>query len=211
MGTSVTPGASNVKGSWTQLLTALAEDVYRVRLHLNSGGLSGFNRATLVDIGIDLAGGSSYGVLIPDLIGACAGPALVNQAGGGGIVYDFPLRVPAGATVGARAAVNNAGASTIRVRIEAYGRPRDARAARAGTVVSAYGITAASSDGTSVTPGTTSEGARTEIGTIGPEEPWAWQVMASVNNNILGGASYTVDLGIGNGCGSFRTAPAYRP
>ena len=36
-GTSVTPGASNAEGTYTQLLTALAQDVYGFYLQVNAG------------------------------------------------------------------------------------------------------------------------------------------------------------------------------
>jgi hypothetical protein len=195
-GTDVTPGASNSMGSWTQTLSALAYDAYLVEILISGGSSSGSARDMLVDIGADPAGGSSYSVIIPTLLGSCAffvqsGPVLR---------YLFPLRIAAGSTIAARAQVNNGTAGGVDVQMACWGLPREPLAVKAGSFVTAYGITAASSSGTSVTSGTSSEGSWTELGTVGSDEnPWWWQVGMGVNDSSMSLRAYDADLAIGDG------------
>lgn len=193
IGTSVTPG-NNTKGSWVQLLTALAYEVIDVEVHINSGNTSAAARDILVDIGYDPAGGSSYSVLIPDLLGSCAG-TLTDI---GPCVYHFPLKIPAGATVAARAAVNNATVGTVRVIIHVKGRPAHPAMHKVGTYVVAVGITSASSSGTAITAGTTSDGTWTSLGS--PSKPaWHWQLGFGVNDSTMTALAYFGDLSVGDG------------
>lgn len=88
MGATVTPG-NNTKGSYAQVFTALEHDVYFIAIQINNATATGVVN-TLIDIGVDPAGGTSYTVLIPDLIAPGASGLLGNSAtGGGGHWYCF--------------------------------------------------------------------------------------------------------------------------
>lgn len=198
-GTSVTPG-NNTKGAYAQVLTGanVSKDVFGLLVNINSNAVSTAARDAIVDIGVDPAGGSAYNVLIPDLLGSCAAPAI--GAFGSGITYFFPIWIKAGSSVAARASVNNATVGTLRVRCRVLGAPKDKRSILVGTKCLAYGITAASSAGTAITPGTTSEGAWTSVGTVAAgDEPWFWQWGLGINNATITAVGYTADLGIGDG------------
>jgi hypothetical protein len=192
MGTSITPG-NNTKGTPVQLLTALANDVYLVAININSNSVSAAARDTLVDIGIDEAGGTNYTYRIPDLIGSCASSCDVL----GGIWYVFRLFIRAGSTIGARASVNNATVGTLRVWVTMFGRPRNPEMCKVGSYVEAIGVVAASSRGTTVTPGTTSDGTWTSIGST-TKELWWWQAGVGVNDSTMSALVNTLDVAVGS-------------
>lgn len=190
-GTSVTPGI-NTKGSAAQLLSAISRDCYGIKINLNSGDFSGEARNQLVDIMIDPAGGTNYSVLIPDLFGCgpSAGAVSANW-------FWFPIFIPAGSSVAARASVNAATARTLRVWATLVGDPSRPDAIDVGTFVRAFGVTAATSEGTAVTPGTTSDGAYVSLGTTA-ERLWWWQMSMGFNDATAEALNYMADLAIGD-------------
>jgi hypothetical protein len=192
-GTVVTPG-NNTMGSWAELTDGanVTEDVWLCGVVLQSNGTAVI-RDTLVDIGIDPSAGTSYSVLIPYL-------ALSHASGytGGGVTYDFPLHIPAGSSIAARASVNNATVGTLYVWMRLWGRPTRPDATAKGTFIEAIGIVTGSSRGTTVTPGTTSEGSWTSLGST-VNNLWYWQMGqgmadASVSSSLVAG-----DLSVGDG------------
>jgi len=192
-GTSVTPG-NNTKGSWASVFTGteIAYDVWRMVVNIGSGATSAAAKDTIVDIGIDPSGGTSYTVLIPDLLGANSSP----YATFGAITYRFPIHVPAGSRIGARASVNNATVGTLRVYLTVDGNPTNPEMVWKGTKVEAIGVTAASSNGTAVTPGTTSDGSWTSLGTV-TERARFWEVGMGVNDTSMAAVGYHLDLSAG--------------
>lgn len=194
MGISVTPG-NNVKGAYSTLISGanVINDVYGILIHINANSVSAAARDTLVDIGIDPAGGTSFGVVIPNLLGSCAGDSSF-----GGIWYYFPLLIPAGSTIGAAASINNATVGTLRVNAIIYGRPRRPENVKVGQRVTAYGVTTGTSSGTAVTAGTTSEGAWTQLAAAIGERNWWWQLGMGVNDSTMSALIYGADLSIGD-------------
>lgn len=186
--------AINSKGSWSGVLSPvlISEDIYGLRINFNSGFVSATARDMLADIGIDPAGGSSYSVLIPDLLASCAASMQY-----GGTNYYFPIRVPAGSSIAARASVNSLSTDPVYCWIQAYGRPRDPRMAKVGTRVTAYGVAASTSSGTPVDAGTTSEGTWTSLGNMS-EEAWWWQLGMGFNASGMGIRTFMADLAIGD-------------
>jgi hypothetical protein len=186
--------AINSKGSWSQVLSPvlISEDIFGLRINFNSGFVSATARDMLADIGIDPSGGSSYSVLIPDLLASCA--AAMQY---GGINYYFPIRVPAGSSIAARASVNSLDTSTVSCWIQGYGRPRDPRMIKAGSYVTAYGVAPTLSAGTPVDAGTTDEGAWTTLGTIS-RRAWWWQLGMGFNATSMGIRTFMADLAIGD-------------
>lgn len=194
MGTSVTP-AQNAMGSYAQVLTALSQDVYGLWICINAGTAAGLAKDMLVDIGVDPAGGSSYSVLVQEILCSCS--ATWNLQGA--LYWYFPIFIKAGSTVAARAATNNATVGTVRVWCACYGAPRDPRSVKCGSYVKSYGTVLASSSGTAVTEGTTSEGAWTQLGTVAAaDRPWYWQMGFGINNAAMAAALYHADLSIGD-------------
>lgn len=195
LGATLTPG-NNTKGAYAQVLAAasVVYDIWFVHININSGATSGAARDILIDIGVDNAGGTAYQVLIPNLLGSSASTLLL----GGGINYYFPIRIKAGSSIAARASVNNATVGTVRVYMRVLGNPVDPTRVKAGTYVDAVGITAASSSGTAVTTGTTSEGAWTSLVSSTTRDAWWWQLGMGVNDaTITNRLMYFGDLGVG--------------
>lgn len=192
VGTQCTPG-NNSKGSWAQAFSAIANEACGILIQINANSTSSNARDTLVDIGVDDAGGTSYTVKIPDLIGCMA--ITPNK---GGIYYYFPLRIKSGATVGVRASVNNATVSTCNVMITLFGLPKNPEAHRIITEVVAFGVTSGSSCGTTITPGTTNDGSWTSIGTTSAAY-WYWQAGFGFNSSSTSDRLYFVEFAIGDG------------
>jgi hypothetical protein len=195
-GTPVTP-AQNAFGSYAQLVAgaAVTQDVHEVFVCVNSAFAVAGARDTLVTIGVDL--GAGYVEWIPQLVCGPAGAFSGAASNGGPVWFRVPVRIPAGATVGARASVNSSNLTAVNVAVDLRGGPSRPELARAGGYVDAVGVVAASSRGTLVTPGTTADGAWTLIGTLARECFYlAWGVGcddATMSNNTL-----TVDLALGD-------------
>lgn len=195
LGATVTPVQNAMSGAWASIFSALPYDVCGIWVNINSGGSSNAARDLLVDIGVDPAGGTSYVVAIPYLLGLAA--PLAASVGDGGINYFFPLYIKAGSTVAARASVNNATVGTVRVWCAVWALPANSLNLRLGTRVEAIGIVSASSRGTTVTPGTTSEGAWTDLGTS-VNENWWWQAGCGCNDASMTALSHHLDIGLGD-------------
>lgn len=196
-GTSVTPG-NNTKGAWVEVFSAaeVEFDVYGVLINLNSFNVQAAARDAIVDIGTDPAGGTSYTTVIPNLLASAAAALFVSGAGIG-VNYYFPLFIKAGSSIAARASVNNATVGTGRVWMTLFGLPRRPEMCKVGSFVEAFGIVEASSRGTLVTPGTTSDGAWTSLGT--PTLPhWWWQIGMGMNDASSALATQFADLAAGD-------------
>jgi hypothetical protein len=179
-GTSIIPGASDVEGSFTEILGDLAEEVHGFFLTIFAGASSGAIKSHLLDLYYDPAGGTSYTEkLIENLV---CGHAVAMTAAPSGQEYYFPLRIPAGAAVAARVQGSNATAGTIRVAIKAFGRNYSA-AMPVGTFSETVG-TISGSQGVSVTPGNAADGSWTSLGTI-TRALWWWVIGWQVSNTAL--------------------------
>jgi hypothetical protein len=152
-GTQVASGTGSADGSAVTVLSALAHDCEYLRLTLGSATATAIDNNALMDILIDPAGGTSWSVLIPSLAVGGLAPITLNASGcrGASGGYDFPLWIPAGASIGARA--RNAGGTLQTVSVYALARGGNANPASwwCGQRVSALGIDAGNSRGTSHT------------------------------------------------------------
>lgn len=195
IGTSVTPGASNVQGSWTQLASGanIANEVVGVYLQIHSGATSTAGKPQLLDIGIDPAGGTSYTPIVADFqIGMS--PALTVA---GAREHFLPIRIPAGASVAARIRGANATAGTVRVAARFYGRASNGLALPCGTYTQTFGAVTATSSGTAITPGNAADGSWLDLGAI-TRPLWWWQLGYVVNNGTVT-AEYTyLELAVGD-------------
>ena len=195
-GTALTPG-NNTQGTPATLISGatITEDVWGILINFNSAASSNQARNILVNILADPAGGTSYTTtLIASLLGSCAAP---YNIGNGGIWYYFPLGIPAGYSIGASAAVNNATVGTIYAQCWVFGQPRRPDIARRGRFVIPVGATTATSSGAPVTPGTTAEGAWAELGTL-ERSAWWWQMGFGVSDNSMTVLAYHCDLAAGD-------------
>ncbi len=195
---SATPG-NNAKGAWAEVISgaALTQTVYLLHILFSGAATAGQSKNAIADIGVDATGGTSYTVLIPDLLYSSAG---TYNAGGQGTLYTFRLRVLAGSSIAVRGSVNNGTVGTFRCNMQVFGQPRDPGAIRYGTYVRAFGITSASSSGTAIAGGDVgqaADGTMTELGTVAAgDRLWDWQLGFGIDNAASAGANYFADLAV---------------
>ena len=192
-GASVTPGTGGTKGNWTQVFTGtqINTEVFGLLIFINNNSTSATTRNVLMDIGIDTAGGTTYTVLVPDLIGGHAAPTTV-----GGIYYYFPIYIPQGSSVAARATGTTA--TAFNVALTCYGKPRRPDSVVVGTKVSAFGATLATATGTTITAGTTAEGAWTQLGSDTTRPIFWWQCGMTCVDTTMTANAHTMDISVGD-------------
>lgn len=192
-GTTISnPGSANTKNTtWTTLIASTSFDAQLVIVHLAASAAGATNTSTLIDIGIGAA--ASETVLIPDLLAGFVGSP---SAQGFPRHIILPLYVPAGSRLSARSQSVRTTGSTL-VWVELLGGSRFP-SWWCGEEVKAYGITAASSIGTNVTPGSSSaEGSWTSIAsTSQAHKAVALMVQGSNTDTVMQSAGLTYDVGI---------------
>ena len=190
-GTSVTPGTGGY-GSNVQLGSDLTQDAYGILINMNSNFVSAGSRNTVVTIGVDESGGTSPTDRITGLM--CGGSAVYTRNGGGNWYY-FPLFIPAGSAIFAKA--YGSVATAIRVGCVTFGQPANAAMIRKGSYVETLGIGTYS--GVAITPGTTSDGAWALVGTTTLRTWWV-QFGFQVNTADVGWnlAAIHVDVAVGD-------------
>jgi len=196
MGQIITPG-NNTKGSYNILLSSsnVTRDIYGLNININSNFVAANARDALLDIGVDTAGGSNYVAYIPNLIASCAS----NLNLGGGLSYFFPIFIPSGSSVAARASVNNVTPGTLRCFVQAFGAPKSPQLSKAGSKVTAFGVTLTGSAGIAVPVGTTSDGPWVALATNISQSCWFWQVGMGCNDSTMtANGMYFVDLAYGD-------------
>jgi hypothetical protein len=174
-------GSTHTMGSWAQLIagSSVTEDVWGILININSSFTSATRSDSLLNIGIDESGGTSYTVKIPYLLAGGANTYVL-----GGLYYYFPIFIKAGSSIGAQ--IQSVTASrTARVWATLYGCPKHPETARAGSIVTAFGVTTGSSNGTAITAGTTSDGSWTQIGSATTEPHWWWQLGHGYDNSSM--------------------------
>lgn len=192
-GTSVTPGASNAEGSWTQVASSanIAQDCYWIYLRISDNATSNQSKPQRLDIGVDPAGGTSYTAVVSDLVMGMASSATVGYR-----TFCFPLFIKAGSSVAVRIQGANATAGTVRVGVKFYGQPTRPENAPVGTIAQTFG-SITNSDGTSFTPGNAADGAWVSLGTANTPL-WWWQLGVQINNGTQSTHYTYVDLAVGD-------------
>lgn len=192
-GTSVTPGASNAEGAWTQIASAanIAYDVFMLYIAVGGGATTANQKDHLLDIGVDPAGGTSYTAVISNIV--CGQTQAVTT---GFDEFVFPLFIKAGSSVAVRAQGSNATAGTVRVVADFYGRPTEPALCPVGYWSETIG-TITNSAGTTVTPGNAAEGTWTSLGTT-TKDLWHWQIGLQLSNGTITAQYTTFDLAYGD-------------
>lgn len=194
-GTSVTPGASNAEGSWTQVASSsnITTDICAFAIRIADGSATGLQKDHLVDIGVDPAGGTSYTEIVSNIV--CGYTALTSR---GGHHFYFPMCIPSGSSVAVRVQGSNATAGTVRAWMKFYGKPSRPDVIAVGAVSETIG-TITNSQGVAFTPGSATEGAWTSLGTT-TRALWYWNLGVQLSNaTITSGESTWCDLAVGDG------------
>lgn len=192
-GATVNPsGTANTYGSYQQLISgaSVTEDVYFILINFNSWAVSAQARDMIATIGLDPAGGTSYTDTIQHLLITGATP---YNVGSGGVWYAFPLFIPAGTSIAVKVSQNNTALNAGRCWVQLFGRPARPETVRVGRFVETIGAVTASSRGTSVTSGTTSDGSLVSLGTT-TNDTWWHQLGFGVNDNSMVTVAYHMDL-----------------
>lgn len=193
-GTSVADGTANAYGAYVECIPNTAYDTFYMEIEAAGIGAAATVGDAIMTVGIDHSGGTTYtDVEILHLLISGAGTRAM-----GAIHYRFPLFIPAGSAVAAKVS-SVTGAKTAIVGIRLFGKPSKPELVRAGAYVDTFGATTASSSGTAITPGTTSEGTVVQIGTNLTRDYWWWQGgVGCADTTMTGGGLYAVlDVGVG--------------
>lgn len=203
LGTLLTANATaNAMGAtWTTLFASgtVTDDVYGIWLFFHDAqSVSASLRSTLVDIGVDNAGGTTYRVVIPYLMaGHAASYTGATGTIAGGIPYFFPLYIPAGSSIAMRSQSATA-SSQVYVNCNLYCQPRRLDGVRVGTKVFQFGAQTATSLGTGITLGTTAEGNWSQLGSATTQKLWWWQCGYYPNDQTMGALAIHIDIGAGD-------------
>ncbi len=186
----------HTKGTYVEIFSALAFDVYQVELFVAEVGLSTVDTSALLDVGADSAGGTSYTEIIPNFLIGC-----VRESGefSNGYTSIFPVFIPAGATVAVRTQ-SISSSDTVEVGMKLHGGSPDGDPFPNHGLVVAYGVTVSSSSG--ITPAnavTNVEGAWTEVvsATTHPHRGLTIGVQAA--DGTIGTDDYLIDIATGAG------------
>jgi hypothetical protein len=190
-GTTLTGGTANTKGSYAQLVSSLDFDAQLLIVNFATGATAATDTSALVDVAIGAA--ASESILIPDLLAGWAPP---TADAGSPRHYIFPLYVPSGSRISARVA-SVVASGTVACWVSLYGGLSDSEAWWCGEQVVAYGITSASSKGTTVTPGASNaEGSWTSIGTTSQDHKAVVPGIQLADTTAASNTGVTLDIGI---------------
>jgi hypothetical protein len=183
--------AHTLSASFVELVASTAFDTWLVEVSFQTGGtVSATNTSGLCTIYVG-AGGSEE-VLIPTLL--CGWSAIYSNFFHPR-KYIFPLFIPAGSRISAKTQCVTASRSfQVQLKLQGGGEPP----IWCGSRVECVGADTANSRGTSVTPGTTSEGTFTSIGTNTHE--WRYilpMVQGNVADTTQVNGTKSLDIGIG--------------
>jgi len=200
MGVAVTP-AQNAYGSYATLISGanMTVDCCELLINVNTVGVSGVARDCVVSLALDQAGGTSFaGNGFVDLV---CGPATwyaSNAAIAGGATFLFNIFIRAGVSLGIAASVNAATLTAINAMARVRGRPSAEHLINVGSYIDQFGVTLASSSGTTLTPGGVSEGAYVQVGSALTRPIWQWDFGYGINDSTMAAISIEVDVAVGD-------------
>lgn len=191
-GTSITPGTGAAYGTPSQVGNDLTQDCYGIIMNVNNVFSAGNYRQLALELSVDYAGGTTWTPILSDIVASQA-----NNYANGGIWYYFPVFIPAGAAVAV--AGRSSAATTFGVNIRYMSTPTNPSMVKRASFLESIGVTLGTGTvtGTSVTPGTTNEGAWTLLGQT-TKRLWWWQVACSHSDTTMTALNYHVDLAVGD-------------
>lgn len=164
-GQTFVAGNTNADGTVSTLLSALAHDVHFLVVGIGGISATGANSNALIDILSDPAGGTSWGSFIDDL--ACGFTPILGTSAALNSWYYFPIYIKAGTSLAVRARTAHTGdITTGMIAAYAFGNPTRPGMWWCGSKVETLGAAPASSAGSTIPPGTSSNwGSWTSVGT----------------------------------------------
>lgn len=189
-GVQLTGGSSNTLGSITQLIASTNIDADTIEVYLHSSRTS----ATITDalVNVYIGGSGSEVVLLPNLQ---AGWLMqTTSAMAPGLTYRLPVKVPLGSRISA--AIQGVVASQTVYCLVTLAN--SGTASWSGSGVEAVGASTANSRGTVVTPGSTSEGSWTTLGTTVRAFRQVFVVVSGNQDTSAATRLVSVDIGTGS-------------
>ena len=199
-GVSVVPLTNSTLGPYSTLLAgaSVTEDVYAIEINVNNVGQTTVARDCLATLALDPAGGTTF-TDITDLL--CGSASQYGGLAGGGIGnganFWFPLWIKAGTTIGMRGSVSTVDVTAFQAFVRLYCKPSRPELVWCGQKIEQLGVTVASSNGTAVTAGTTSEGAWTSIGTTTRDHRF-YEYGFGMGDAASSSNGYNVDVSVGD-------------
>ena len=199
-GVSVTPGASDAEGSYTEIVgdASVTTAIYYAKLTVHEGRTGTASKQHLLDLAYDPAGGTSYtSVLFSDWACGCSAVTNATSGGTGGQIIHFPCKIPSGSAIAARVQGSNGTAGTVRVEMVLYGKPSRPELWRPAAYSETLGYSSGTL-GTSFTPGNAAWGSWASLGTTTKKHFWA-QAGIQVDNGTqtISWMHYQVAIGDG--------------
>lgn len=188
----------NAFTTYTAVGSAMPGATSDLEIRLTDGNTAAASKDTILRVGIDLAGGTTFTAIGDFLVG----PSSQFNAGGSKTLIWLPYGIPAGATIGMVGSVNNATPGTLRASWRAS--PLGGGTAFVGTAIESVGLTLASSTGVAVTPGQAAEGSWTSLGTLTNACKYMG-VGCSIANAAMNGLHYHLDLSYSTDGGATKT------
>lgn len=190
-GTVVASGTYPAYGSYVEIVSSTQGESFGILVNLNSRNASTTHRYGAIDIAIGPAGSES--IIIPSLL---HGPVAAYTALEHGSWYFFPIRIPSGSRIAVRNTTNG-GTDTLAVNLQLVQMPMDPSSYKTVSFVDAIGLSLPT--GTSVVPGTTSEGSWTLLGAT-ERKVWWWQLFAKIVTSDTTHTANTIhlDLAVGD-------------
>lgn len=194
-GTTVTAGATvHTKGAWTELIASTNKPSYGVTIVFWDVSAGNTLTSMLLDLGYGPVGSEQ---LLVENLNAGAAPRTY-----GGRALMLPIYIPSGARVAARCQAAIA-SDTVNVAVWLH---QDAPYPLVAGPVSTYGADTATSQGTSVTPGSGAFGAWTQLATATARDHRFWALaMDQLEDPTQGLVNYLIELGIGPNSTSVTT------
>ena len=182
---------AHTKGAWVDVLSATAFEGFHLEVSVENTRASNTDTSALADIGIDAAGGTSYTVLVPNIL---IGHAKETEGARG---FQIPVYIPTGSTVAARTqSIVTSDTALIGVVLHG-GVPADNPLPAHGLVVD-YGTTIASSSGT--TPANASlhtKGAWVELTSATTHPHRGLSVAVQGSDDVMGTRRHLFDIATG--------------
>lgn len=195
IGPTVTASATpHTLGTWTSVITAAEFDVFLCGVTIRETFASTVDSSCLVNIGVDPAGGTSYTVEIPGILGA--GAAASSGGGGFKVMTWFPCFFPKGSQIAAQIQGLVISQTAIVGVTLIGGKNRSNPFPHRARIVS-YGADTATSGGTVMANAAIdTKGAWTQLGVDTTRRHSGLVVCTAIGNANVTGGRYLIDVGI---------------
>lgn len=139
------------KGSWVEVIdnALVTSDCQWVYVEIVKTGAAGVDTSSVIDIGVDTSGGTSYTAVISNLFAGHTDDHNANNAAGGCLAYSIPLKITSGSAVAIRGQTVAGASRSANVRVMLLGGATGTP--YSGSTCTTFGITGIA--GTTITPG----------------------------------------------------------